>query len=112
MLNWLRKVTWRLCIDEIRSRPALKPVSLEDVAEPAIRVQDSDPFLAEYLRGMVSGLPEGMRMAVLLRYQEEMELSEIANVLDVPINTVKSRLQRALAILRERISRRSGGKQA
>ena len=111
MLNWLRKVTSRLCIDEVRGRPALKPVSLDDVTEPAIHSHDSDPLLAEYLRGMVSGLPEGMRMAIILRYQEDMELSEIADVLAVPINTVKSRLQRGLAILRDRLSRRSGGKQ-
>jgi RNA polymerase sigma-70 factor, ECF subfamily len=109
MLNWLRKVTWRLCVDEVRSRPALKAVSLDDVSEPAIHLPDRDPFLAEHLRGMVAGLPEGMRMTVILRFQEDMELSEIAEVLEVPINTVKSRLQRAMAILRDRLSRRPGG---
>jgi RNA polymerase sigma-70 factor (ECF subfamily) len=109
MVNWLRKVTWRLCVDEVRKRPSLKDVSLDDVAEPAVHLPDSDPFLAEHLRGMIAGLPEGMRMTVILRYQEDMELSEIAEVLDVPINTVKSRLQRGLAMLRERISRQSGG---
>jgi len=111
MIHWLRKVTWRLCVDEVRSRPALHPVSLDEVTELAVHSPDSDPFLAERLRAMVSGLPEGMRMTVILRYQEDMELSEIAKVLDIPINTVKSRLQRALAMLRDRLAHRFGGSQ-
>jgi len=109
LMNWLRKVTWRLCVDEVRSRPALHPVSLDEVNEPVVQTPDSDPLLAERLRAMVSGLPEGMRMTVILRFQEDMELSEIANVLDIPINTVKSRLQRALAMLRDRLAHRFGG---
>jgi RNA polymerase sigma-70 factor (ECF subfamily) len=109
LIHWLRKVTWRLCIDEVRNRPAQKPVSLEEVAEPAARAPAGDLLLARRLRDLVSRLPETMRMTIILRYQEEMELSEIAEVLEVPLNTVKSRIQRALAILRARFNRGSGG---
>jgi RNA polymerase sigma-70 factor (ECF subfamily) len=44
-------------------------------------------------------------MVVLLRYQEDLEPGEIAKVLDMPINTVKSHLRRSLATLREKLTR-------
>ena len=40
---------------------------------------------------------------MLLRYQEELEPVEIAEVLDMPVNTVKSHLKRSLASLRDRL---------
>jgi RNA polymerase sigma-70 factor (ECF subfamily) len=43
---------------------------------------------------MVAELPENARLVVVLRYQEEMEPTEIASALDMPINTVKSHLRR------------------
>jgi RNA polymerase sigma-70 factor (ECF subfamily) len=44
-------------------------------------------------------------MVVILRFQEDMDPSEIAGVLDMPLNTVKSHLQRSLAVLREKLER-------
>jgi RNA polymerase sigma-70 factor, ECF subfamily len=109
MVRWLRKVTWRLCIDEVRRRPNLKPVSLDEISEPAAAQPAADPQLAERLRRLVAELPEGARMAVILRYQEDMDPAEIADVLDLPINTVKSRLHRGLLLLRNRLTRQTGG---
>ncbi len=34
-VRWLRKVTWRLCVDEFRRRKGQARVSLDEVAEPA-----------------------------------------------------------------------------
>ena len=48
-------------------------------------------------------------MAVILRYQEELEPTEIAGVLEMPVATVKSHLHRALALLREKMERRGLG---
>jgi RNA polymerase sigma-70 factor, ECF subfamily len=45
-------------------------------------------------------LPAIYREVLLLRFQEEMQLTEIAAVLDAPISTVKSRLYRGLEDLR------------
>jgi RNA polymerase sigma-70 factor (ECF subfamily) len=52
------------------------------------------------LKNLVADLPEKQRLALILRYQEGMDPSEISSVVDLPLNTVKSHLRRALATLR------------
>ena len=46
-------------------------------------------MLAESLRKKVRSLPKNMRMVILLRFQEDLKLAEIADTLDMPLNTVK-----------------------
>jgi RNA polymerase sigma-70 factor, ECF subfamily len=48
----------------------------------------------------VTHLPPHQREALLLRYVEELSLAEIADILDIPVGTVKSRLSLALKQLR------------
>ncbi len=103
LMLWLRKVTSRRCIDEVRRNPTRPPVSLEDAPEPVDGGPASDPLLSRRLRRLVASLPENARMVIILRYQEELDLAEIAEILEIPINTVKSRLQRSLAMLREKL---------
>ncbi|HET9098822.1 MAG TPA: sigma-70 family RNA polymerase sigma factor, partial [Acidobacteriaceae bacterium] len=50
---------------------------------------------------LVAGLPERQRAIMLLRYQEDMSPTEIAAMLEMPVATVKSHLQRALKLLRK-----------
>jgi RNA polymerase sigma-70 factor, ECF subfamily len=104
---WLRKVTAHRCIDYKRRRK-LPQVSLEDAPEPATPARYGDPFLARRLRQFVASLPETPRLVVILRYQEDMGAEEIANALDMPLATVKSHLQRSLAMLREKVARAMG----
>ena len=54
------------------------------------------------LEELLQGLPEAMRVAVVLRYQEEMSPDEIAKLLGQPVATVKSHLQRGLQLLRRK----------
>ena len=106
---WLRRVASHRCIDQAR-RARLRPrVGLESAPEPAMARDDSDPLLAGLLQRLIAGLPERSRMIVILRYQEELEPAEIAEVLDIPIGTVKSNLHRALAVLRGKLDRVGGG---
>ena len=67
---------------------------------------EKDPILARTLRRLVAGLPANSRAVVVLRYQEDLEPREIAQILDLPLNTVKSRLHRALAALRTALQRK------
>ena len=104
---WLRKVTAHRCIDHQRRRK-LPQVGLDEAPEPIARAQASDPFLAKRLRQYVASLPEKPRLVVILRYQEDMMPEEISKVLDMPVRTVKSHLQRSLAMLREKVERSMG----
>jgi RNA polymerase sigma-70 factor (ECF subfamily) len=101
---WLRRVTSHRCIDYSRRR-RFPFISLDTVAEPAADTRTRDPLLSRLLRGLVAELPGPARMAVVLRYQEDLTPEEIARVLDRPVATVKSQLQRALKALREKMVR-------
>jgi len=108
---WLRKVAVQRAIDASRRRMRRPQVALEDVAEPVARSADSnplhsDPMLGETLRRLVASLPETPRMVMILRYQEDLDPTEIADLMAIPIGTVKSHLQRSLALLREKLARR------
>ena len=105
---WLRKVTSHRCIDQSRRQKVRPQVSLEDVPEPSMEATENDLFLSEMLRRVVDALPEKARMVVILRYQEDLDPGEIASVLDMPLNTVKSHLRRSLSVLRDKLSRTLG----
>jgi RNA polymerase sigma-70 factor, ECF subfamily len=104
---WLRKVTAHRCIDYRRRRKP-EQVSLEDAPEPSAPMRTEDPILARKLRQYVGSLPEKPRLVVILRYQEDMLPEDIAEVLAMPVATVKSHLQRSLAMLREKVTRAIG----
>lgn len=103
-LFWLRKVTSRRCIDQTRRRKLRNHVSLEDAPEPFTFMPATDPVLKRYIEQLLAKLQEAPRMIVILRYQEGMEPAEIAELLDMPLATVKSHLQRSLALLRRKLS--------
>lgn len=105
---WLRRVTVHRSIDYIRSNGVKTEVSLEEITEPASADVDSDPMLQQRLRELVASLPEKARAVVVLRFQEELEPREIATTLKMPLATVKSHLQRSLAMLREKVTRTMG----
>jgi RNA polymerase sigma-70 factor (ECF subfamily) len=104
--HWLRKVAVQRAIDAGRRRFRRPQVSLADVAEPAAETPVRDPMLGETLRKLIATLPETPRMVMVLRYQEDLDPAEIGQVMEMPVATVKSHLQRSLALLREKLARR------
>ena len=105
---WLRKTTSHRSIDYARKRCAHYAIALADTAEPSAAENRGDPLLNRRLRHLIATLPEKPRMAMVLRYQEDLTPEEISEVLDMPVRTVKSHLHRSLAILREKIERSMG----
>jgi RNA polymerase sigma-70 factor, ECF subfamily len=106
---WLRKVAVQRAIDEGRRRRRHPVVALDAVAEPAASAKTRDPLLGEVLRRLIATLTEGPRAVMILRYQEDLDPSEIADILEMPLGTVKSHLQRSLSLLREKLERRGLG---
>jgi RNA polymerase sigma-70 factor (ECF subfamily) len=105
---WLRRVTSNRALDEARRRQRRPMVSLENAPEPVAVTPQGDPLLGTALKKLVAALPGKSRAIVILRYQEDLDPAEIAKVLGIPVGTVKSQLQRALALLREKLSRVAG----
>lgn len=105
---WLRRVTSNRCIDYVRKRKVQAAVSLDDAPEPSASAESGDPMLNRRIRALIASLPETPRLVMVLRYQEELMPEEIAKTLDMPVRTVKSHLQRSLAMLREKIGRSMG----
>ena len=105
---WLRRVTSHRAIDCVRKQRVRSETSLEETSEPTALERVHDPFLASYLERMVASLPEKQRIAIVLRYQEGMEMEEIGDVLGMKISTVKTQIFRALELLRAKTARRLG----
>lgn len=113
--TWLFTIARNLVIDLRRKRSM---ASLEELAEAGMMESALDtvsteksPF--EHLQLLESGqlvagallaLDPLHREAIVLRFQEEMSLEEIAQVTMAPLSTVKSRLYRGMAALRQGVS--------
>lgn len=101
---WLFGIARRTWIDHLRSRYA-QPVTddeavMDDLPDDAQPPADDD---AAALREHVATLPPLEREAITLFYLDELGLGDIADVLGVPVGTVKSRLFRARRLLRQKL---------
>ena len=106
--TWLFSIAHNLAIDHLRRR---QPESLEE-HEPDGSLNCSAPNAlaqllvlerSEALAAAVASLPALYREVLVLRFEEEMKLEEIADSLGVPLSTVKSRLSRGLDRLRKQV---------
>jgi RNA polymerase sigma-70 factor (ECF subfamily) len=117
---WLYAIATNQAIDALRRRgrradsradPLLAGDDGDDSARPLFEVlRDRDPGPVEtaeaaevrqLVRETVDRLPPLLREVVILAYFQGLRYQEIADVLDIPLGTVKSRLHAALAKLAE-----------
>ena len=68
-------------------------------ADPAANAEGAE--LAGQVREVVDSLPDLLRQAIVLAYFQGLKYQEIADVLDIPLGTVKSRLNAAMTKLAE-----------
>jgi RNA polymerase sigma-70 factor (ECF subfamily) len=106
---WLRRVTVHRATDALRRRAVRPEASAEEFSEEAHGADGPggdgaavNAAIVARLEELLQTLPEAMRVAVVLRYQEEMSPDEIAKLLGQPVATVKSHLQRGLQMLRRK----------
>ena len=112
--TWLHRVATNAALDELR-RKRRRPVTghLEDVAagageRVAAAGASRDPGRTPMdgvdarldVDAALAQVPEEFRVAVVLRDLADLDYGEIAEVLDVPLGTVKSRVNRGRAVLR------------
>src|SRR5262249_12237703 len=101
--TWILTIATRLALNELR-RP--EPALLEH--EPAARERaDADAErrrLGAAIAAGVAALPDAQRAVLVLREYHDLDYAEIADVLELDVGTVKSRLSRARAQLRAHLS--------
>lgn len=101
---WAYRVLIRACHDELRKQrrqiPAfhLLPADGGIAADPAIAIADREELDRAFRR-----LPVEQRAAIVLQYYRDLTLPEIAEILQVPIGTVRSRLHYAKRTLRSAV---------
>jgi RNA polymerase sigma-70 factor, ECF subfamily len=97
---WLYAVARNAIVDRRRSRaepPTEVPETASPDAEPAERAEAS--WTAWRVHRALAELPENERTVLELAYWSELSQSEIAEFLDIPLGTVKTRTRTALARL-------------
>jgi RNA polymerase sigma-70 factor (ECF subfamily) len=113
---WIFTIASRLAIDHFRRR-RVKTVSLNvsepgsteertmDVEDPGLKPDEITSHAEEEsaTSKLIDGLPEHYRIVVLLRHQQDLSYEEIAEALNLPLGTVKARIHRARALLKDRI---------
>lgn len=105
---WVFRVATRaaLRVQQRRTRDDVK--SLESLAELPAEVNEEpafDPELIAAIPARVGELPPACGLVVRLRYLEELSVAEVAEVLNVPSGTVKSRAAYGIGLLRQRLAR-------
>ncbi len=105
---WLRRVACCRATDALRRRAARGGPYAEEFNEAMRPVADGQPRespLMSRVEELVRTLPEAQRAVVLLRYQEDLDPEEIAEMLAMPVATVRSHLRRAMELLRAKAER-------
>jgi RNA polymerase sigma-70 factor (ECF subfamily) len=104
--TWLYRLVVNACLDAGRRRKSdgVRSADLESFAGPASQEQDyARAQMAHSVRTAISALPPKFRIAVLLRYFEDLSYEQMANALHCSMGTVASRLSRGHRMLAERL---------
>lgn len=117
--SWLHRIAVNQCITRQRRARVRSETTLEDETDYDGATEDGSSFFAqaaespvvaaesrertEVVRRAVNALPQELRQVILMKEFEELTFQEIAEALDLPLSTVKSRLYTALKQLRMRL---------
>jgi len=112
--SWLYQIALNISRDRLRRRKGRTHVSLQELEEGGTVLVTRRPSahelveaddLARTVESAIASLPEEQREIIVLKEYQELTFAEIADVLGVPISTVKTRLYRGLSQLRVSLER-------
>jgi RNA polymerase sigma-70 factor (ECF subfamily) len=105
--TWLYRIAVNKSRDELRKRKVRRWFSLQTMLEASDKeltsklvVEQPDKELQELIAAGLKTLPDKYRIAVILKDVDGLSYEEIAEIMECEIGTVKSRLSRARAMLR------------
>jgi RNA polymerase sigma-70 factor, ECF subfamily len=107
---WLYRIAVNVCLTHRRRSRDTAGESLDEMAAPVIDMSLSIEELAEQhevqaaVHQAILSLPERYRAVVVLYHLEGRSYSEIAAILDLPVNTVRTHLHRGRVMLRDRLA--------
>lgn len=108
--GWLSRITTNVFLDRVRKQKRRPTVPLPDepdrviAGSPDVFTESAARNLPDYLQQLLSELPPQYRVAVVLADVVGFSYEEIAELLDVPIGTVRSRIHRGRGRLREALA--------
>ena len=106
--TWLYRIVVNLCYNRLpnlrrelaaEADEKINHVPDEIFANPSVQVEIKEQ--RAFLHQQIEALPERYRLLITLRYQNQLTYEEIAQVLDLPLGTVKTGIFRARIRLRE-----------
>jgi RNA polymerase sigma-70 factor (ECF subfamily) len=104
---WFGRIVTNVCRDRIRRRHGVRLIELDPTQ--GADVPGPDPFRdaleRDVLGRLVRKLPADQQLVVALRFWRDLSLEAIAERLDLPLGTVKSRLHYAIKTLRKELDR-------
>lgn len=100
---WLVAILRNAYRRSFRRQGAVEFCPLDDVPEPMEAARPDSVIEDEQLQSALGDLPEEFRSVIILYYLEHLSYRQIADMLDVPIGTVMSRLSRGKAALRRKL---------
>ncbi|MFD2671596.1 RNA polymerase sigma factor [Marinicrinis sediminis] len=96
--TWAQRIVTNICIDRFRRAKPTVSIEQHEMVFPTdnhVESQMLASLTAKDIRAAIDQLPEHHRSVVVLRYLQDYSYNEIAEALDLPLNTVKSYLFRA-----------------
>jgi len=111
--SWLYQIALNACRDRLRRRRGRTQVSLDDLETAQVPLHSGPSALelvekkdlARAVQAAMDTLPHEQREVIALKEYQGLTFVEIAETLDVPVSTVKTRLYRGLGQLREQLER-------
>lgn len=114
---FLARVAWRVALDRRRAEnPRETAADPDSLSEAESRQNGPEQALVDanqhaVVHAMIDALPEELRLPLVLSASEELNSREIGAILRIPEGTVRTRLQRARQLLRERLANLNSRKQ-